>query len=85
MRYWATISAATGQEHEPEPLPDDAAELAYALAHRLRVNNARKQRWLEGDTAMRLREIGATLRAELALLPAGGPPEDASAGPWSWN
>ncbi|HWQ14140.1 MAG TPA: LON peptidase substrate-binding domain-containing protein [Roseiflexaceae bacterium] len=83
-RYWAALSAATGQEHEAPPLPDDPLELSYALAHRMQVDNPRKQRWLESDTLTRLREIAAGLRAELALLPAAGPAHGGGA-PWTWN
>ena len=83
-RYWAALGAATGQQYEQESLPDDPVEMSYALAHQLKVDNARKQHWLEVSTQVRLRELCAALRDELALLPAGGPTEGAG-GPWTWN
>jgi uncharacterized protein len=84
-RYWETMSIATGQPHEPEPLPEDPVELTYALAHRLRVDNGRKQRWLEAGPITRTRELLAALRAELVLLPNIGPAHQTGGGPWSWN
>jgi Lon protease-like protein len=83
-RYWATLAAATGQAQQPEPLPDDPLALTYALAHRLKVNNSRKQRWLTADSLTRARELAAVLRAELALLPTAGPAHSAGTA-WSWN
>jgi len=68
-RYWAALSAATGDQPPSETLPEGAVELTYWLAHRLQVGNARKQRWLESDADTRLREMTAALRGELALLP----------------
>jgi Lon protease-like protein len=70
-RYWAALSAATGDKPRPETLPDGAVDLTYWLANRLQVGNARKQHWLEADTETRLREIGAAIRSELAMLPGG--------------
>jgi Lon protease-like protein len=84
-RYWEALGAATGQHYEADPLPDDPLELSYALAHRLQLDNARKQRWLEADARTRIGEIAAALRAELALLPAAGPAHGGGGGPWSWN
>lgn len=84
-RYWETMSIASGQQYEPEPLPDDPIELTYALAHRLRVEMARKQRWLEAGATTRLHELMAALRAELVLLPNIGPAHTTGGGPWSWN
>lgn len=83
-RYWSAIESASGQRYEAEALPEDVVELSYTLAHRLRIDNARKQRWLEADVATRLREIGNALLAELSLLPdraPGGSPGT----PWTWN
>jgi Lon protease-like protein len=85
-RYWAALAAATGQPHEPEPLPDDVIELTYWLAHRLQVDNVHKQRWLEADVATRLREMTAAIRAELALLPGGSDERERGwSGPGSRN
>lgn len=74
QRYWAALGAATGADPPAEALPEGAVELAYWLAHRLQVGNARKQRWLESDVDTRLREMAAALRNELALLPNGNEP-----------
>jgi uncharacterized protein len=71
--YWRAVSGATGQEYAVEPLPEDPVELSYALAHRLRVELQRKQRWLEADAETRLREIGDAIRGELALIPGARP------------
>jgi uncharacterized protein len=83
-RYWGALANATGQPQEPEALPDGPAQLTYTLAHRLKVSNPRKQRWLEAGSLTRAREIAAVLRAEIALLPAAGPARQ-SGGAWSWN
>jgi uncharacterized protein len=72
-RYWAAISAATGDEAPDETLPEQVIDLTYWMANRLQVSNAQKQRWLEADITTRLREISAAIRAELALLPAVEP------------
>lgn len=86
-RYWQAVAAATGFESQVEQLPDDPVELAYQLADRLQVTNERKQRWLEGDLALRVNEIAAMLRAELSLLPRSG--RGSVSGTWqglgSWN
>jgi len=74
-RYWAAISAATGDEAPDEPLPEQVVDLTYWMANRLQVGNLQKQRWLEADITTRLREISAAIRAELALLPAAEPGE----------
>jgi hypothetical protein len=85
-RYWTTLNTVTGHEHQPDELPSDDIALSYWMAHRLRVENSRKQRWIECDVRTRLREMAAALRAELSLLPpAGAKPDDAGHGPWSWN
>ncbi|MEO7909322.1 MAG: LON peptidase substrate-binding domain-containing protein [Roseiflexaceae bacterium] len=68
-RYWAAISAATGEEAPQETLPEQVIDLTYWMANRLQVGMAQKQRWLEADITTRLREISAAIRAELALLP----------------
>jgi uncharacterized protein len=68
-RYWAAISAATGEEAPDETLPEQVVDLTYWMANRLQVGNPQKQRWLEADITTRLREISAAIRAELALLP----------------
>lgn len=70
-RYWQAVAVATGVPAQAEELPGDPAELSYQLADRIQVPLARKQRWLEADTATRLREIASDLRAELSLLPTG--------------
>lgn len=70
-RYWAALGAATGEAPPTETLPEGAIDLTYWLAHRLQVDNARKQHWLEADVDTRLREMAAALRRELALLPGG--------------
>ena len=80
-RYWAAVSAATGDEPPSESLPDGVVDLTYWMAHRLQVDNAQKQRWLEADVATRLREMSATLQNELALLPGG----DLGEGERGWN
>jgi hypothetical protein len=91
-RYWASVRAATGYQHEVEELPSDVIEMTYWMAHRLQVDNQHKQRWLEADVATRLREMIAALRAEIALLPgAGDSPTGPNLsdhswdGPGSWN
>lgn len=71
-RYWSALGAATGHRHKVETLPDQVVDLTYWMAHRLQVTSARKQRWLEADTATRLREMSAAIQTELALLPHGG-------------
>jgi uncharacterized protein len=83
-RYWQLFAAATGKPVETEELPDNPAELTYALAHRLKVNNARKQRWLEATTLTRAAEMVRVLSAEIALLPTGRPPA-ATGETWNWN
>jgi Lon protease-like protein len=72
-RYWAALSAATGDEAPDETLPEHVVDLTYWMANRLQVGAAQKQRWLEADITTRLREISAAIRAELALLPAVEP------------
>lgn len=92
-RYWTALGAATGYQHEMEPLPDDIIEMTYWMSHRLQVDNIRKQRWLEADVATRLREITSELRSELAMLPndptarTDGPDDETGnwVGPGSWN
>jgi len=84
-RYWETIENVTGRRYEREEPPDDAIELTYWLAHRMRVDNLRKQHWLESDVAMRIHEMTDALQAELAMLPSAGPDRGTTAGPWSWN
>ena len=74
-RYWAAISAATGDEAPDETLPEHVVDLTYWMANRLQVGNLQKQRWLEADITTRLREISAAIRAELALLPSAEPGE----------
>jgi uncharacterized protein len=81
-RYWQAVTIATGQQYQYETLPADPLELSYILAHQLRVDLSRKQRWLEADAMLRLRELGAALRSELALIPGARPGD---AGPWTWN
>lgn len=83
-RYWSALATATGQEQSPDALPEDTSQMIYMLAHRLKVSNARKQRWLEADALTRAREIAGVLRAEIALLPAAGPAQSSGA-TWSWN
>ncbi len=86
-RYWLALAAATGFQHDREQLPGDPVELSHWLSHRLQVENARKQHWLETDVVTRLTEMSAALRAELALLPkpnAPRPPQSWT-GPGSWN
>lgn len=86
-RYWNALAAATGHREDPETPPDDAIELTYWMAHRLKVDLDNKQRWLEADVGTRLREMTAVLRAELALLPGGDadPRGPGWRGPGSWN
>jgi uncharacterized protein len=72
-RYWSILAAATGQQPETEELPDDPVALTYTLAHLLKVNNARKQRWLEANTLARATEMARVLSTEIALLPGTGP------------
>lgn len=84
-RYWATMTRVTGREYEYEELPVDAVELSYWLAHRLHVDNQRKQRWLESDVATRLREAIGMLNVEIAMLPRTGYQRDSDVWPWSWN
>src|SRR5690348_2990701 len=48
-RYWNALAAATGHQQPPETPPDDVIELTYWMAHRLKVGNIHKQRWLEAD------------------------------------
>lgn len=84
-QYWATITRVTGREYDYEELPVDAVELSYWLAHRFRVDNQRKQRWLESDVATRLREMTSMLKMEMAMLPRAGYSRSDGAWPWSWN
>lgn len=84
-RYWETIENVTGRRYEREEPPDDAIELTYWLAHRMRVDNLRKQHWLESDVATRIHEMTDALQAELTMLPSTGPDRGTTAGPWSWN
>lgn len=85
-RYWAALAAATGHRHPDDALPENPIELTYWMAHRLHVDSAHKQRWLEADVATRLREMSAVIRAELTLLPSGpGGQERGWAGTGSWN
>lgn len=86
-RYLAAIRAATGQQSSIEPPPADMIELTYWMAHRMRVDNIHKQRWLEADVATRLREMAASLRSELALLPGAAPDQHERewGGLGSWN
>jgi Lon protease-like protein len=85
--YWRALAAATGHRQQPETPPEDVIELTYWLAHRLRVDNGHKQRWLEADVATRIREMTAALRSELALLPDSAPNdrERGWKGSGSWN
>ena len=84
-QYWTTIERVTGRTYERDDLPVDAVELSYWLAHRLHVDNQRKQRWLECDVATRIREITGMLQVELAMLPRSGPNRYTDLWPWSWN
>lgn len=86
-RYWQRVAHATGFMNEVEDLSQEAVEMSYQLAHRLQVDNWRKQRWLEADVSTRLREITVVLRAELALLPnaPSGKEPGEWFGPGSWN
>jgi hypothetical protein len=86
-QYWQAVSAATGVQPDVEALPQDMVAMTYHLAHRLQVDNARKQRWLEVDVATRIREITSMLHAETELLPrrGGENPPGQSRLPWSWN
>ncbi len=70
-RYWQAVAAATGNEVQPEELPDDPVAMLYQLADRLQVPMARKQHWLEVNHHTRMRELTGDLRAELALMPSG--------------
>jgi uncharacterized protein len=79
-RYWAALSAATGEAAPAETLPEQVIDLTYWMANRLQVGNAQKQRWLEADITTRLREISAAIRAELALLPNAEPGEREGSG-----
>jgi Lon protease-like protein len=86
-RYWAAMQASTGYHAEIETPPDDVVDFTYWLAHRFQTEVLQKQRWLEADVATRLREMGAAMRAEIALLPSEGdaPNEGDWIGPGSWN
>jgi hypothetical protein len=85
--YWQAVAAATGVQPEVEALPQDMVAMTYHLAHRLQVDNTRKQRWLEVDVATRMREITSMLQAETELLPrrGGASPPGQTRQPWSWN
>jgi hypothetical protein len=86
-QYWQAVAAATGVQPDVEALPQDMVAMTYHLAHRLQVDNARKQRWLEVDVATRIREITSMLQAETELLPkrGGESPPGPLRQPWSWN
>lgn len=84
-QYWTTMARVTGREYDYEELPVDAVELSYWLAHRLHVDNQRKQHWLESDVATRLREATGMLNVELAMLPRSGQQRTGNVWPWSWN
>lgn len=84
-RYWATMERVTRQRYEREEPPEDAIELTYWLAHRLRVDNRRKQHWLESDVATRVHEMTDALHAEIAMLPATDAGSGSASTAWSWN
>lgn len=84
-RYWMTMIRVTGRDYDYEKLPVDAVELSYWLAHRLHVDNQRKQRWLESDVATRLREMTGMLKMEIAMLPRTGRRRSGGVWTWSWN
>jgi hypothetical protein len=84
QRYWQLFAAAAGRPADVEELPDNPVELTYTLAHRLKVNNTRKQRWLEADARTRATEMARVLGTEIALLPTGRP-SAASGENWNWN
>ena len=86
-RYWAAMQASTGYHAEVETPPEDVVEFTYWLAHRFQNDVVQRQRWLEADVATRLREMGAAMRAEIALLPSSesGLRERTWIGPGSWN
>lgn len=87
LRYWQVMSTTTGVEKPSETLPEGAADLSYWMAHRLRVDNAQKQRWLETDLVTRLRALNAALATELAMFRGGDAGEQGhrTDRPGSWN
>lgn len=84
-RYWSALGHAVGEAPPSETLPESPVELTYWMANRLRVDNPRKQRWLECDVDTRLREMSAAIRHELAMLPGGAAGERERGGLGSWN
>ncbi len=88
-RYWRAVATATGVQRNVEPLPEDGLAMSYYLAHRMRVTNLRKQRWLEVGADVRSREMASMLMAEMSLLPQPtdnqAQPSDEEHWSWSWN
>lgn len=85
QRYWERVAAITGVEIEVEELPLEPIRLSYALADRLQIDPAQKQRWLEADVTARLRSLITALRTELAILPRGPQGVDPQSMLGGWN
>lgn len=85
QRYWERVAAITGVEIEVEELPLEPIRLSYALADRLQIDPAQKQRWLEADVTTRLRSLITALRTELAILPRGPQRIDPQSMFGGWN
>lgn len=84
-RYWERVAAITGVEIDVEELPLEPIRLSYALADRLHIDPAQKQRWLEADVTARLRSLITALRTELAILPRGPQRIDPQSMLGGWN
>jgi Lon protease-like protein len=68
-RFLQALERVVGEELPRKPLPDNPAERAWAIAHRLPVETWDKQRLLEAPTtADRLRDVIAISRRERDLL-----------------
>ncbi|WP_298818482.1 LON peptidase substrate-binding domain-containing protein [Chloroflexus sp.] len=84
-RYWERVATITGVEIDVEELPLEPIRLSYALADRLQIDPAQKQRWLEADVTGRLRGLIKALRTELAILPRGPQGFDPQSMFGGWN
>ncbi|MEF3274013.1 MAG: LON peptidase substrate-binding domain-containing protein [Chloroflexus sp.] len=84
-RYWERVATITGMELDVEELPLEPIRLSYALADRLQIDPAQKQRWLEADVTSRLRSLIKALRTELAILPRGPQGTDPQSMFGGWN
>ncbi len=83
-RYWRAVQRTTTQQVAVESLPSDEVALSWYLAHRMQVDNDRKQAWLTMTATQRLRSMIVALRAEARTLPLTTPRTPVGE-QWSWN